>query len=52
MGEASYFFLHHSNIERDKQTFSIKGQTVNSLNFEDHMFSVTTTQFFIPLKHP
>ena len=38
--------------KRDKQTFSIKGQTVNSLNFEDHMVSITTTQFSIPLKQP
>ena len=33
-------------LVRDQQTFSVKGQIVSILSFEDHIISVATTQGF------
>lgn len=40
----SYLFLNHSSVEQRSGHFSVKRQIVNSLGFEGHMVSITTTE--------
>lgn len=44
MEEDSYLFLNHSSVEQRSGHFSVKRQIVNSLGFEGHMVSITTTE--------